>query len=319
MACRGCSSSDGCGCSVVGGDTGAIVVTGTGTPITDPYEVEFDGGAWLESLTPDATSCDVLNDPQIPVLLGTGAVVLVPLPCTTSVQGAFGGNAFSFTFSGTTTDADPGDGHMRFNSGTYSSVTSIFVDLAESNGTNITDWLDSLDDASGTPKGRIRVYSIADPTQWADFKLTAVTSATGYRKLVVTYNDHNGTFDTTTADTVIDFTPASDGSIGGFDSVQTIETVTTTYTFDILDAGKYMRSSSVSGFNMTVPPNGTVAFTIGTHIDGIQAAAGQITFVAGAGVTINATPGLKTTGQWASWTLIKVGTNEWDLSGNLTS
>lgn len=320
MACRGCSASDGCGCSVVSSADNVITFSGTGTPITGPYIPEFNGDTWLDSLTDgSATACEDLNAPMIPVLLGTGAVIAYPLPCANTAGGHFGGNAFAFTKSNTTTDADPGDGTLRLNNATVSSVTELYVDLQEHEGSVITDWLDSLDDSAGSPKGRIRLYSIASPAIWADFTLTAVTTATGYRKLIVTYNDHAGTLSTDPGDTVLDFTPTSDGSVGGFNSIQTIETVTTTYQLDILDVGKYLRSSSASGFNITVPANATVAFTIGSHIDGIQAAAGQITFVAAGGVTINATPGLKTNGQWASWTLIKVGTNEWDLTGNLTS
>lgn len=320
MACRGCSSSDGCGCSVVGSADDVITFAGSGAPVTGPYTPTFHGDTWLESLTDlSATACESLNAPQVPILLGDGSVGIYDLPCANTSGGHFGGNAFAFTYSTTTTDADPGDGFLRLNNATPSSVTQIYVDLEDTGGSTITAWLDSLDDSAGSPKGRIRLYSESDPTNWIDFKLTAVTTATGYRKLVVTYNASGGTLLTTIGDTVLDFVPSSDGSVGGFDSIQDIETVTTTYQLDILDVGKYLRSSSASGFNITVPANATVAFTIGSRIEGIQAAAGQITFVAAGGVTINATPGLKTNGQWASWALIKVGTNEWDLTGNLTS
>lgn len=83
MACRGCSSGDGCSCSIVGDGDGIVSVSGTGTPVTDPYEIAFDGGAWMETLTADdATACDALNDPHVPVLLGDGSVIMRELPCT---------------------------------------------------------------------------------------------------------------------------------------------------------------------------------------------------------------------------------------------
>lgn len=320
MACRGCSSGDGCDCSVVSSANNVITFSGSGTPVVSPYIPTFNGSTWLGTLTNlSATPCESLNAPKVPILLGDGSIGVYALPCANTTGGNFGGNAFAFTKSVTTTDADPGAGILRLNNATVASVTELYVDTLETGGTDVTDWLDSLDNSSGSPKGRIRLYSNANPANWIDFTLTAVTVAVGYRKLIVTYNDHAGALVTTIGDTVLDFTPTADGSVGGFNSIQTLETVTGTYQFDIADIGKYMRSSSASAFNMTVPANATVSFPIGSHIDGIQAAAGQITFVAAATVTINATPGLKTNGQWASWTLIKVATNEWDLIGNLTS
>ena len=316
MACRGCSSSDGCGCSVVGSADSVITMAGTGTPISSPYTPTFNGDTWMEGLT--ETTQSALSGPRVPVVDSVGNAYTVPLPSDV-VQGLFGGNAFSFTFNATTT-APPADGGIRFNNATYGSVTAIYVDYQETNGSDVSDWLASLDNSAGSPKGRLRLYSQLDPTDWVDFTLTAVVDSTGYYTLTVTYNADSGTtLSSNAGDLVLDFTPTSDGSVGGFNSIQTIETVTTTYQFDIADVGKYMRSTSASGFNMTVPANATVAFTIGSRIEGIQAAAGQITFVAAGGVTINATPGLKTTGQWASWALIKVATDEWDLTGNLSS
>lgn len=330
MACRGCSSSDGCGCSVVGSGDGVITVSGSGTPIVSPYIPEFNGDVWLESLTEEA-DCDALNDPMVPVLQGDGSLRLTPLPCPADfiAAQAVPGNAFAFTFNTATTDSDPGDSTLKLNNATVSSVTQIFVDLAEFNGSTITAWLDSLDDATGTNKGRVRLYQRSNQAIWADFTLTGVTSATGYRKLVVTYVDHEGTFGTDPGDIVLDFTPSGNagaagatgatGPAGDWTTPQTIETVTGTYTLDIGDVGKYLRSTSASAYDLTVPTNASVAFSIGIHIDLIQAGSGQVTIVPAGGVTINANPGYKTAAQWGAVTLIKVGTDEWDLIGNLAA
>jgi len=326
MACRGCSSSDGCGCSVIG--SGSIDVTGSGTPISAPFVVSLDFDAALAALpVDDATPCSSLTSPHVPVLTG-GTTVMVPLPCSgTVLQTPVPGDAFAWTYSTSTTDADPGSGNLRLNNATTSSVTSIYVDLLEANGTDVTDWLDSLDDAAGTGKGRIRLYSRSDPTRWADFKLTSITTAAGYRKLNVTYNDHANAFQTTAKDTVLDFTPASDttgatgpaGADGGFNSAQSIVTVTGTYTLLLTDAGALLKCNNASAFTVTVPPNSSVGFAVGTHIDLFQYGAGQVTIAAGAGVTIRSTPGLKIFGQYAGATLVKAATDEWFLVGNLTS
>jgi hypothetical protein len=297
----------------VGSGDGVITVSGSGTPIVAPYIPQFNGDVWLESLT-EETDCDALDDPMVPVIQGDGSLRLAPLPCPSDFTSALPvpGNAFSFTFNTATTDSDPGDATLKYNSATVSSVTQIFVDLAEFFGSTITDWLDSL-----TVGGRIRLYQRSDPAVWADYTLASVTSATGYRKLVVTYNDHAGVFGTDPGDVVLDFTPA--GADGAWNSTQTIEVVTGTYTLDIADQGKYLRSTANSGYNLTVPNNSTVAFPIGAHIDVMQAGTGVIAFTPGAGVTINASPGLNSGGQYGAASLIKVGTNEWDLIGNLAA
>lgn len=92
------------------------------------------------------------------------------------------------------------------------------------------------------------------------------------------------------------------------------------YTLVLADAGALLQASNaaVAG-TITVPPNASVAFDIGTHIDFVQTGAGQLTFTAGGGVTINATPGLKNRAQWSGATLVKVATDTWDLFGDLSA
>lgn len=85
------------------------------------------------------------------------------------------------------------------------------------------------------------------------------------------------------------------------------------------DASAYVRMTRATANTVTVPPNASVAFPLLTRIDGIQAGAGQTTITPGSGVTINGTPGLKTRAQFSGWSLIKVGTDEWDLLGDLSA
>lgn len=122
--------------------------------------------------------------------------------------GNFGGDSFAFTFSTTTTDTDPGNGKLQFNNATYSSVTTIYVDLLDTLGTDITAWLDSLDDVVNSITGVLKLYAISDNTKWVTFKINAWTTATGYRKLTVTYVASNGALTTTAGDTVMSFSPA---------------------------------------------------------------------------------------------------------------
>jgi len=94
----------------------------------------------------------------------------------------------------------------------------------------------------------------------------------------------------------------------------------TTYTFVLADRGQMLRvgdeSNNTSAQSLTIPPNSSVAFPIGTQVQ-ITQMGGQVTMVAGSGVTLRYTPGLKTRVQYSSITCIKIATDEWILIGDL--
>lgn len=77
--------------------------------------------------------------------------------------------------------------------------------------------------------------------------------------------------------------------------------------------------SSVSGTTITIPLNSAVAYPVGTTLDILQTNTGQVTIAGDAGVTVNATPGLKLRTQWSSATLFKRDTNTWVVFGDLTA
>ena len=89
------------------------------------------------------------------------------------------------------------------------------------------------------------------------------------------------------------------------------------YTLVITDAFRLVSMDNASANTLTVPPNSSVAFPVGTRIDLSQDGAGQTTIGAGAGVTIRTPETLKIRKRWGKATLIKRGENLWDLEGNL--
>lgn len=101
------------------------------------------------------------------------------------------------------------------------------------------------------------------------------------------------------------------------DTVIFINTQTVDYTLTSDDAGAIVEMNKATAINLTVPPNASVAFPTGTQITLTQYGAGQLTVVAGAGVTIRTPDTLKLSEQYAMATLYKRGTNEWVLAGNL--
>ena len=93
----------------------------------------------------------------------------------------------------------------------------------------------------------------------------------------------------------------------------------TSYTLVLTDAGKIVETNNASANTLTVPPNSSVAFPVGTYLSVRQYGAGQTTLVAGSGVTLRSRgAALKLAGQYAETTLTKRATNEWVVSGEVT-
>lgn len=95
--------------------------------------------------------------------------------------------------------------------------------------------------------------------------------------------------------------------------------VGTAYTLVLTDAGKFVTMTNAGASTLTVPPNASVAFPVGTLIEGAQLGAGQVTLVGDVGVTVNATPGLKVAAQYGSFGLIKTATDTWLAFGRLAA
>lgn len=94
----------------------------------------------------------------------------------------------------------------------------------------------------------------------------------------------------------------------------------TTYTTVLTDDGKLITCSNASAISVTIPPNSSVAYGIGTQLNFAQLSTGQVTLVAGSGVTLNsAGTKLKLSAQYAVATCVKTDTNTWFVVGNLSA
>ena len=95
---------------------------------------------------------------------------------------------------------------------------------------------------------------------------------------------------------------------------------TASYTLSALtERDSVIEVNSASAVTITVPLNATIAYPVGTSIDILQTGTGQITVAGAAGVTVNATPGLKLRTQWSGATLFKRATDTWVLYGDLSA
>lgn len=95
-----------------------------------------------------------------------------------------------------------------------------------------------------------------------------------------------------------------------------IDAKTGNYTAVLTDAGKLIEMGVGSANTFTVPPNGSVAFPVGTTIDIVQTSTGKTQIVAGSGVTVNSANGLYLRAQWSAVTVIKRATDTWVLFGD---
>jgi hypothetical protein len=133
-------------------------------------------------------------------------------------------------------------------------------------------------------------------------------------------------------DLKVNGTAVISSTAGGFiftDGTQTLEGVpsrtpiiqkTASYTLSSLtERDDLIEVANASATTITIPLNSAVAFPVGTSIDILQTSTGQVTIAGAAGVTVNATPGLKLRTQWSSCTLFKRAENTWVVFGDLTA
>jgi hypothetical protein len=104
------------------------------------------------------------------------------------------------------------------------------------------------------------------------------------------------------------------GATGGFDFARTINSKTGDFAVIASDAGKVILSpvAASATVNSVLTPGQSVEF--------LQTGVGQITFVAGTGVTLNSKDGnLKTASQWSEVSLICTASGSYTLFGDLTA
>jgi hypothetical protein len=94
----------------------------------------------------------------------------------------------------------------------------------------------------------------------------------------------------------------------------------TTYTAATSDVNNVIEMNSSFANILIVPPNSAVTISNGAQIIVAQYGSGQTTIQGGSGVILRSAGGfLKLAAQYSMTTLIKVGTNEWYVSGQLTA
>jgi len=92
----------------------------------------------------------------------------------------------------------------------------------------------------------------------------------------------------------------------------------TTYTTVLADDGKLITLNNAASIALTIPPNSSVAYGIGTQLNFLALGVGVVTITAGAGVTIRSDGSkLKLNAQYSVATCVKIASDEWVAVGNL--
>lgn len=99
------------------------------------------------------------------------------------------GGAFATVYNWSTNTAlsDPGNGFVKGNNSTQSSITEIRIDTLDDFGASWAAALASIGDSTNAVKGFFRLTKITDTTKWLLFKVTARIAAAGYERLTVSF------------------------------------------------------------------------------------------------------------------------------------
>jgi hypothetical protein len=219
------------------------------------------------------------------------------------------------------------------NTNLSTSTSSTTVTVASDTGTDAT-----LASATGSAAG---VLTAADKT-----KLDGIATAATANSTDTQLRDRSTHTGSQTASTISDFAETARDTLGAAlvagsnvtitpnDGADTITIAAagdtgiittnsqsgTAYTFILGDTGLLVETTNSSAVTLTVPPNSSVAFQIGTTIALRQYGIGQATIAPGVGVTIRSRGSVyKLADQYAEAVLTKRATDEWMLSGDLSA
>jgi hypothetical protein len=104
------------------------------------------------------------------------------------------GTSLQYTFSTTTTDSDPGSGNVRLNNATQNAATEIYIDDEDNDGTNVSGVIALLSGGNNPSSvlGYVTIRKEFAPENFITMKITTLTSASGYTKLVGTVEASSG-------------------------------------------------------------------------------------------------------------------------------
>jgi hypothetical protein len=117
-------------------------------------------------------------------------------PSGVELKGSAGRNTgLKYTYSSTTTEADPETGKIRLNNATLSSVTALYISETDGDSASVASWIATWDDSTNTVKGHIVITKDSDGSQFAIYQVTgSITDKGTWDKVTLSYKAGNGSF-----------------------------------------------------------------------------------------------------------------------------
>lgn len=160
----------------------------SGQEILKTSDYTIDGTTLTLTVAPTSGT----NNVQVwaPTKAANAASVAAAAAEASAAQALTNANAggFSWDYSTTITEADPGTGEVRFNNATLASATEVYISHTTANSQDVDDWLATWDDPTSTIKGTLRVFKQAAPENFAVYHVTGTeTDNTTWSKFTVAY------------------------------------------------------------------------------------------------------------------------------------
>jgi len=298
-------------------DTDAIAIDSSGN-VTASQNLIVTGNFTVNGTTTTVNTANMKVEDTL-LELNTGAGSNANDMGLIMERGSTGDNAiFMFDESadeftvGTTTATNDATGNISVTAGTFTAAT-LKGNLVVADDGNIGSASDT--DAIAIASDGVVTFSQVpvfpnNTVESADIQADAVTGAKIADDAIDSEHYVDGSIDTAhIADNQI--TPAK---IAGEVNAQT----GTSYTLVLADAFKTVTSSNGSAQTITIPPNSSVAFSVGDRIDIMMLGSGTTTVTGGSGVTLNgvSTGSGAISAQYVAVSCIKLATDTWVLMGN---
>ena len=169
-----------------------------------------------------------------------------------------------YQFSNATSMVDPGIGKFRYNSTTFSSITTIAIDIADKNSNSVSNFIDTWNDSNSVIDGVLEIKSNDNSdTTLSIFQVTAVANNSGW--FSITVQNGTGTIPTDLETCVINFIRTGDKGAKGEVGPQGLGGVSFEYKFNgttIID--------SDPGNGKIIMNNSSVSSTTQIYIDDVE-------------------------------------------------
>lgn len=93
--------------------------------------------------------------------------------------GNFGGETFEYNYLTNTVNTNPGTGNFKFNTTVFSSVTNLYISDTDFLSSDITSFLQTIDDSSSAIKGTFKITDINNNLNYAFFQIIGTHTHSG--------------------------------------------------------------------------------------------------------------------------------------------